>query len=159
MAVALFLIAYCLVSSFSSLLKRATKYEALVRVVFAPPILDLNLRHSLMPATPDTLNMDDFGNTIPGRDRDCLRDEPILENAPLSTPPQVVCDDTDVTASVCQAGNESYAPSQCLGQVPSAREKVELRRKTHTRLVRWLPEILSQVAGMLCLLGRFTRSG
>ena len=108
-----------------------------------------------MPATLDTLNMNDFGSTIPGQDRDCLRDEPILENAPLSTPSQVIDDDTDVTASVCQVGNESHAPSHCLDQVPSAREKAELRRKTHTRLVWWLPEILSQAAGMLCLLGRF----
>lgn len=95
------------------------------------------------------------GDEIPDRERDCLRDGLILENVPLATPPPVSHDGTETTASVGQLGDESRAPSLCFGQVPSAPEKAEVKDKAHTRLSWWLPEILSQVVGMLCLLGRF----
>jgi hypothetical protein len=101
--------------------------------------------------------MDNFEDMTPGRERQCLRDDPILENATLTTPCSVNLDGTEATTSTGQPPDEVCAESLSLGRALSASEMAEARRRAHTRLAWWLPEILSQVGGMLCLMGRFNR--
>lgn len=89
--------------------------------------------------------MDWTGDDISGRDRP-QQDQTWVENWPLVAPSSLSCNGTEVTASTERfySGMKTQPPG--IDRAPSA-------RKNYTRLLQWLPEILSQIGGLLCLLG------
>jgi hypothetical protein len=96
-----------------------------------------------------------FGDKIPGRERPWLRYDRIsVENAPLAAP-SPLSHDTGDTASGGQFDGYLRAQSPGFHRALFARDNAEARRKAHAHLSWWLPEIVAQVVGMLCLLGRF----